>query len=110
MIHQKSFSYADLELKKHFLLLLLLLLKTDVLYNNYLSGNCDTFSFLECFDGQQHLFEINLYFWKRKSTFLVIFDQFNAPLLNKSINFFPFLIYSPQTFDTSVVICLNNTL
>ncbi len=50
MIHQKSFSYADLELKKHFLLLLLL--KTDVLYNNYLSGNCDTFSFSGCFDGQ----------------------------------------------------------
>ncbi len=52
MIHQKSFSYAELELKKHFLLLLLLLLKTDVLYNNYLSGNCDTFSFLGCFDGK----------------------------------------------------------
>ncbi len=51
MILQKSFWYADLELKKHFFFfLLLLLLKTVVLYNNYLSGNCDTFSGF--FDGQ----------------------------------------------------------
>ncbi len=50
MIHQNTFSYAELELKKQFFFLLLL--KTDVLYNNYLSGNCDTFSFLGCFDGQ----------------------------------------------------------
>ncbi len=41
MIHQKSFLYADLELKKHFLLLSML--KTVVLLNIGYCGNSDLF-------------------------------------------------------------------
>jgi len=46
---------------------------------------------------EQHLFEIEI-FCNIINVFTFTFNQFNAPLLNKSINFFVFP-YLPETFE-----------
>ncbi len=45
---------------------------------------------------EQHLFKIEIFYNK---CFTVTFDQFNASLLNKSINF----LYDPKHLNASVV-------
>jgi len=76
MILQKSFKYADLLLRKHFLLPSML--KTLVL--------------LHIFVKTMHLFEIEI-FCKIINVFNVSLDQLNTPFLNKSTVFISFKIH-----------------
>ncbi len=48
----------------------------------------------------QHLFEIEIF---GNILFTVTFEQFNAPLLNKSSNFFSFLKYLTLKLLNSIV-------
>ncbi len=72
MILQKSFSYADLLLKKHFWLLSIM--KTVKLLNIIVESS-----------KEQHLYEIEI-FCNIINVFSVTFHQFNASLLSKSVN------------------------
>ncbi len=53
--------------------------------------------FLGFSSKEEHLFEIEL-FCNIIKVFTATFNQFNASLMNKSINFFPTKSYWPKTF------------
>ncbi len=81
---QKSFKYSNLLLKIHLLLLLLILCIMKQLSRFF-------FRFLWWIESseEQHLSEIEI-FCNIINVFIIIFDQFKASLLNKSINFYNF--------------------
>ncbi len=79
VIFQKSFSYSDLLLKKH-LLLVVSMLKSVVLHHIFVGKHeTEKLNFKE-----QNLFEIEIFCNIRNlSDFTITFDQFNVSLLNK---------------------------
>ncbi len=81
MILQKLFQYADLLLKKHFLLLSIL--KTVVLLNIFVKT---VIFFKDSLINRNIKIIAGILFMQ---VFIITFDQFNASMLDKSINFFP---------------------
>ncbi len=83
MIFQKALYYADLVLKKHFLLLLML--RTVVLVNIFVETVIHFFRIIWWIQHskEQHFFLLYIY-----KSVPVPFDQFNAYFLNKSTNIF----------------------
>ncbi len=92
MILQKSFKYSDLLLKIHLLLLLLCWKQRSRFF----------FRFLWWIESseEQHLSEIEI-FCNIINVFIIIFDQFKASLLNKSINFYNFFPKKQKIYTDS---------
>ncbi len=73
------------------------MLKTVVLHNIFVE-TVMYFIFLDSQMNRQHLFEIEI-FCNIINVFTVTFDQFNASLMNKSINFFQINLTDPRLFE-----------